>query len=179
VLSREAAASFLARGASPGEHAQEIPEPRSRDRFYMAHTYTLNITHCVFSTKGRLPLILKPSTTWDTLRRVAANGGLHVRAIGGTSNHVHILLELPSTRTIADVLREIKANSSARIRKSIPKFAWQDGYGAISVSPSAVRNVINYIGHQAEHHSKQSFEDEYLSILERAGVKYDPEYVFD
>ncbi len=145
----------------------------------MAHTYTLNITHCVFSTKGRLPLIVEPPAAWDILRRVAANGGVHVRAIGGTSNHVHILLDLPSIRTIADVLREIKANSSARIRKSIAKFAWQDGYGAISVSPSAVPNVIGYIDHQAEHHSRQSFEDEYLSILERAGVKFDPEYVFD
>lgn len=145
----------------------------------MAHTYTLNITHCVFSTKGRLLLLTDPPVSWDILRRVAANANLHVRAIGGTSNHVHVLLDLPSTRTIADVLRELKANSSARIRKSIPKFAWQDGYGAISVSPSAVRNVISYINHQQEHHSRHSFEDEYLSILERAGVKYDSEYVFD
>lgn len=70
----------------------------------MAHTYTLNIMHCVFSTKGRLPLITGPSETWDILRRVAANAGFHVRAIGGTSNHVHLLLDVPSTRTIADVL---------------------------------------------------------------------------
>ena len=145
----------------------------------MAHTYTLNIMHCVFSTKRRLPLIASPPQTWDVLRRVTANGDLHVRAIGGTSNHVHILLDLPSTRTIADVLREIKANSSARLRRQTRKFGWQDGYGAISVSPSAVRNVISYINHQPEHHSKQSFEDEYLSILDRAGVRYDPEYVFD
>jgi putative transposase len=145
----------------------------------MAHTYALNITHCVFSTKGRLALIPEPPAAWDILGRVSANADLHVHAIGGTPNHVHLLLDLPSTRTIADVLRELKTNSSARIRRAIPKFAWQDGYGAISVSPSAVRNVINYIGHQAEHHSKQSFEDEYLSILERAGVKYDPEYVLD
>ena len=145
----------------------------------MAHTYTLNLVHCVFSTKGRLPLILKPATTWDTLRRVAANGGLHVRAIGGTSNHVHILLDLPSTRAIADVLRELKANSSARIRKSTAGFAWQDGYGAISVSPSAVPAVIRYINRQPEHHSHRTFEDEYLSILNRAGMQYAPEYVLD
>ena len=145
----------------------------------MAHTYTLNIVHCVFSTKGRLPLIADPCQNWDILRRVAANADLHVRAVGGTSNHVHLLLDLPSTRASADVLRELKANSSTRLRRKTAKFAWQDGYGAISVSPSAVRNVISYINHQAEHHSRQTFEDEYLSILDRAGVKYDPEYVFD
>ena len=145
----------------------------------MAHTYTLNITHCVFSTKGRLPLIEEPPKIWDILRRVTANSHLSLRAVGGTSNHVHLLFDLPSTRTIADVLREIKANSSARIRRVSPKFSWQDGYGAISVSPSAVWNVIGYINRQQQHHAKHSFEDEYLAILERAGVKYDPQYVFD
>jgi REP element-mobilizing transposase RayT len=145
----------------------------------MAHTYTVNIQHCVFSTKARLPLIEDPQAIWDTLRRVAANAGLHIRAIGGTTNHVHVLLDLPTTRTIADVLRELKSNSSARIRKDIPRFAWQDGYAAISVSPSAMRNVISYINHQQQHHAKRSFEDEYLAILERAGVKYNPQYLFD
>jgi len=110
---------------------------------------------------------------------VGANAKLHVRAVGGTSNHVHVLFDLPSTRTIADVLRELKANSSARMRRQTRKFSWQDGYGAISVSPSAVRNVISYITHQAEHHARHSFEEEYLAILERAGVMYDPQYVFD
>jgi hypothetical protein len=60
----------------------------------------LNIVHSVFSTKGRLPLIAAPSATWDIPRRVAANA-LHIRAIGGTSNHVQLLLDLPSTRTVA------------------------------------------------------------------------------
>jgi putative transposase len=155
-----------------------IREPRSGDPT-MAHSYTLNIVHCVFSTKGRLPLIADPLKSWDLLRRVAANTGLHVRAIDGTSNHVHMLIEIPSTRAIAEVLRELKANSSARIRKSMPGFAWQDGYGAISVSPSAVPSVIRYINHQEEHHSTRTFEDQYISILDRAGVKYSPEYVLD
>jgi putative transposase len=145
----------------------------------MAHTYTLNLVHCVFSTKGRLPLISEPSKLWDLLRRVAANSNLRTVAIGGTSNHVHILIEIPSTRTIADVLRELKANSSARMRKVTSGFAWQDGYGAISVSPSAVPAVIRYINRQQEHHSSRTFDDEYISIMTRAGVKYEPAYVLD
>ena len=145
----------------------------------MAYTYTLNLVHCVFSTKGRLPLIADPPHSWDILRRVAANADLHIRSIGGTSNHVHVLLDLPSTRSIADVLRELKANSSARIRRQTTKFAWRDGYRAVSVSPSALRSVVGYISHQNVHHSRQSFENEYLSILDRAGVKCHPQYVFD
>ena len=145
----------------------------------MAHTYSLNLVHCVFSTKGRLPLIENPPQLWTTLRAVARNAQINVLAIGGTANHVHLLLEMPKTRSIADVMRELKANSSARLRRLSPGFAWQDGYGAISVSPTAVKAVSRYIEQQEEHHRGWSFEEEYVGILERAGLKYDSEYVFD
>jgi REP element-mobilizing transposase RayT len=100
-------------------------------------------------------------------------------AAGGTQNHVHLLLHIPKTRTIADVMRELKANSSARLRKSNAGFSWQDGYSAISVSPTAVGAVIRYINGQAEHHRKQPFEHEYVAILDRAGIEYDPRYLLD
>lgn len=145
----------------------------------MAHTYSLNLVHCVFSTKGRLPLIHDRAHLWTTLRNVSRNAQINVAAIGGTSNHVHLLIEVPKTRTIADIMRELKANSSARLRRSMPMFAWQDGYGAISVSPTAVKAVIQYIERQEEHHRSRTFEQEYVNILERAGVKYDPEYLLD
>jgi len=145
----------------------------------MAHTYTLNFIHCVFSTKGRLPLIQDRPRLWAILRAVAQNAHINLLAIGGTANHVHVLLEMPKTKTIADVLRELKANSSARMRKSSAAFAWQDGYGAISVSPTAVEPVKRYIERQDVHHRACSFEQEYVAILERAGVPYDAEYVLD
>jgi hypothetical protein len=75
-----------------------------------------------------------------------------------------LLLDLPSTCTIADVPRELRVNSSARFRRLTARFAWQEAYDAISVSPSAVQSVISYVSHQPEHHSRQSFEDEYLAI---------------
>ena len=145
----------------------------------MAHTYSLNLVHCVFSTKGRLPLIRDRAHLWTTLRNVGRNAQINVVAIGGTSNHVHLLIEVPKTRTIADIMRELKANSSARLRRSMPMFAWQDGYGAISVSPTAVKAVARYIERQEEHHRSRTFEQEYVNILDRAGVKYDPEYLLD
>jgi REP element-mobilizing transposase RayT len=145
----------------------------------MAHTYTLNLVHCVFSTKGRLPIMHNPALVWETLRAVAKNSQINVLAVGGTSNHVHILLDMPKTCALADVIRDLKANSSARIQRSVAAFAWQDGYGAISVSPSGVDAVVSYIEHQDEHHRSRSFEREYVAILEKSGVPYDSKYVFD
>ncbi len=145
----------------------------------MAHTYSVNLVHCVFSTKGRLPLIPEPGKLWAVMRMVATRAQINVLAIGGTTNHVHMLLSVPSRRTLADVMRELKANSSQRMHQRWPKFAWQDGYGAISVSPTAIKAVTQYIEYQADHHARTPFEDEYIAMLERAGVRYDPEYVLD
>ena len=145
----------------------------------MAHTYSVLFVHCVFSTEGRLPLIAEPEKLWSILRTVASHGKISLLAIGGTTNHVHMLMAVPSTRTLADVMRELKANSSHRMHQRWPKFAWQDGYGAISVSPTAIKAVTQYIEHQREHHTRMPFEEEYVAILQRAGVQYDPEYVLD
>lgn len=145
----------------------------------MANTYDINLVHCVFGTKGRLPLIREPERAWTLLHAVARNALIDVLAVGGTNNHLHLLLRLPKTRSLADVMRELKANSSLRIRKSLPSFAWQDGYGAISVSPSGIHAVTQYIAHQEEHHRRKSFEEEYVEILDRAGVTYDSKYVLD
>jgi len=104
---------------------------------------------------------------------------INLLAVGGTVNHVHLLISIPSTRTVSEVVRDVKANSSLRIRRWNRVFSWQDGYGSMSVSPTAIPSVIRYIEHQQEHHRARSFEDEYVSILDKAGVKYDPEFVFD
>jgi REP element-mobilizing transposase RayT len=145
----------------------------------MANTYSIHLVHCIFSTKERMPLMTEPAKFWATLRAVALDSRIRIHAAGRTSNHIHALLEVPKTRAVADVVRELKADSSARIRMSKPIFAWQTGYGSISVSPSAISSVARYIKHQEEHHRTVTFEQEYLSILDRAGVKYDPKYVFD
>jgi len=145
----------------------------------MAHTYNVNYIHCVFSTKHRLPLIHEPARAWATIREVARASKIKVLAVGGTANHVHLLISVPSTRSVSEVVRELKCNSSLRIRKSNRLFSWQNGYESISVSPSAIKAVQRYIDCQEAHHAKRSFEEEYTAILEHVGVKYDPEYVFD
>ena len=127
----------------------------------MAHTYNLNYAHCVFSTKRRLPLILEPPKVWATVRQVARVSKIKLLAVGGTTNHIHLLVSVPSTRSVSDVVRDLKCNSSLRIRKWNRVFSWQDGYGTVSVSPSAIASVQRHIERQEAHHAKLSFEEEY------------------
>ena len=102
-------------------------------------------------------------------------------AIGGMPDHIHFVAPLPKTIAIADFVRAIKAESSKWIKKLGPTyscFAWQDGYGAFSVSPTNLPNVVRYIGNQAVHHTTKSFEDEYKMFLDAYGVLYEERYVF-
>src|ERR1035438_4920632 len=124
----------------------------------MAHTYNLNYVHCVFSTKRRLPLITDPEKVWDTIRKVASAGKITLFAVGGMADHIHLLVSIPATRTVSEVVRDLKCNSSLRIRKWSRLFSWQNGYASISVSPSAISSVRAYIDRQELHHRSRSFE---------------------
>ena len=144
----------------------------------MARTYVLNYVHCVFATKQRRAMIKDPAAIWAYIRGIARNCQFDLLAIGGTDNHIHLLLALPAGRNLSDIMRDIKANSSRIIRMTNRLFAWQDGYAGVSVSPSQVANVKAYIANQAEHHRTRRFEDEYLALLKRAGANFDPEDIF-
>ncbi len=146
----------------------------------MAHSYVSSVFHIVFSTKERQPLIgaeLQPRL-WNYLAAIARNHGVHVLAVGGTENHVHILLVLPTDANLADVVRTLKCNSSRWVRETSRLFAWQEGYGGFSVSPSQIDRVGKYVANQAEHHRRRSFEDEFLAMLEAAGVRFERDQVF-
>ena len=106
--------------------------------------------------------------------------GSKVIRVGGTEDHVHVLLMFAKTETIAHIVEEMKRNSSRWVKSLSPryeKFAWQGGYAAFSVSQSKVETVVNYIGNQKEHHKRQSFHDEYLQFLKLYGIEYDEKYV--
>ncbi len=143
----------------------------------MSRSYVLNYVHCVFATKGRSQLIRNPETLWAYLRGIARNCGFDILAVGGTANHVHILLSLPPKRNLVDLMRDLKANSSRFMKAEVNGFAWQDGYSAISVSPSQLDTVKRYLASQAEHHRKSTFDDEYLALLRKAGAKYERDFV--
>ena len=100
-------------------------------------------------------------------------------SIGGASDHVHLLIGLRATHRLADVLRELKAVSSGWVHNEIGDrgFAWQEGYGAFTVSASQREEVRRYIERQEEHHRTRTFRDEYLELLRRSGVEFDERYL--
>ena len=143
----------------------------------MAHTYTLNLIHVVFSTKNRVPMIRDLAGLTKNLRGIARNRNLEVLAAGGTSNHVHLLLRVSPTRALSEAVRDLKANSSRYMSEIGGRFAWQDGYAGISVSPSQVPTLRAYIENQEKHHAKRTYEEELRALLDKAGVKYEKEYL--
>jgi putative transposase len=146
----------------------------------MAHSYVSSIFHVVFSTRERVPLIradLQPRV-WNYLAGIARNHGIHVLAVGGTEDHVHLLMVIPADAKLSDAVRTLKANSSRWVREINPLFGWQEGYGAFSVSPSQLDRVKQYIDNQPAHHRRRSFEDEFLAMLQAANMHFERDQVF-
>ncbi len=102
----------------------------------MGHAYSSNFVHCVFSTKDRAPLIDNPEHLWAYISGIATNHHIPVLTIGGMQDHAHLLVVLPATITLSDLINKMKSNSSRWMSERGVSFAWQKGYGAFSVSPS-------------------------------------------
>jgi putative transposase len=150
----------------------------------MANTYTALHYHIVFSTKGRRPWIRQEieQRIWEYLGGIARANDLKPIKIGGIEDHIHVLLGTPPTIAVSKIVQLIKGGSSGWIHETFPElrdFAWQDGYGAFTVSKSALPDVTTYIANQREHHGTRTFEEEYLAMLVLNGVEYDKKYVLD
>ncbi|MGH9491886.1 MAG: IS200/IS605 family transposase [Terriglobales bacterium] len=146
----------------------------------MSHAYSRNHLPIIFGTKGRRANI-KPAVQehlWAYIRGIARNYKMDLEAIGGTDNHVHLLLVLPPKLSLADAIRAIKANSSKWMNENGHPFSWQIGYAAFSVSESLREAVVEYIRNQPEHHKKRTFEQEFLALLKKHGIVADPGQVF-
>ena len=146
----------------------------------MAHKYPNILIHLVFSTKERRDLIpiQLHALLWKYLAGIGRNHNIPVFCAGGTANHVHLLIALPSDVTVAKAVQVLKANSSRWIGEHGIAFAWQEGYGAFSVSASHAPVVRKYIEHQPQHHAKSTYEDEFLTLLKKTGVGFEPDQVF-
>ena len=100
-------------------------------------------------------------------------------AIGGVSDHVHLLVGLRSTHRLDYFIRDVKSSSSEWVHVELEKkFEWQTGYGAFSVSPNAMDQVKRYVLNQEEHHRRKTFQEEYLELLKLSGVEYDERYLW-
>jgi putative transposase len=146
----------------------------------MAHKFPNILIHCVFSTKGRQDLIpgeMLPRL-WKYFTGIGRNHGIPVLAAGGISNHSHLLISLPADVPVAKAVQVLKANSSRWLHELGLEFAWQEGYGAFSVSSSNVSAVKDYIEHQAERHRGRSYEAEFEAMIRKAGMQFDVKDAF-
>ena len=140
----------------------------------MSHSFTQLTYHIVFATKHRRPLIdesIEPQLYAALEGIIRDQDGIPLE-VNGMPDHVHVLARLSPTRAVSDVLRMLKATSSARTTETMPEFGWQNGYAAFTVSRSNVDAVRRYIRDQKRHHAKKSFMGEFRQLLELHG--YDP-----
>jgi putative transposase len=173
----------LAGGASHRCSDINSSEPRQgRGRsICMSSTHLSLHYHIVFGTKNHEPTI---QPEWRGALHAYLGGIIRTangfpESIGGVADHVHLLIGLRATHCLADVLRDLKAVSSGWIHDEIgaPRFGWQEGYGAFTVSPSQRETVRRYIEQQPEHHRTRTFREEYLELLRRSGVEFDERYL--
>ncbi len=150
----------------------------------MANTYSNLFYHIVFSTKGRVDFIDQQieNRVWAYIGGIARKHDMTALHVGGIETHIHALIMAKPSIAPSQIAQWLKGESSKWIHEEFPelsKFGWQDGYGIFSVSKSQAPDVIEYIRNQREHHQKQNFQDEYISLLKLHGIDYDERYVFD
>lgn len=142
------------------------------------------LLHIIFSTKDRVPHLsagIRPDLH-AYLAGTVRDLGCECYRVGGTADHVHLAIQLPRTLTVAKVIEILKSSSSKWIKTKSPaleNFAWQRGYGAFSISHTHLDLLIQYIDGQEEHHQKVAFQEEYLALLKKLGVKHDKQYLWD
>ena len=148
----------------------------------MAQSLGKVLVHVVFSTKNRRRIIGPESrgALHGYLAAVVRDIGCDSLRIGGTDDHVHALVSLARTRSVADLVQAMKGQSSKWMKeeRGVPMFSWQAGYGAFSIGASQVEALTRYIERQEEHHRRGSFQDELRAFLHRYGVQYDERFIW-
>jgi len=149
----------------------------------MANTFSQIYIQTVFAVSGRLSLITQDfkEELHKYIAGIVRNKGQKLISINGMADHLHILIGLRPAMALANLVRDIKSDSSDwvnRRRLARGKFAWQEGYGAFSYGHSQLDTIIRYIQNQEKHHKRRSFKDEYLTLLRQFQIEFKEEYVF-
>ena len=147
----------------------------------MANTFHALNLHCIFCTKNRAPFLTPEIQVrlWPLMGGIARQSHIAPRCIGGMSDHVHLLLSMPTSVSVAKAMQLIKGGSSGWLAKTFPSlrnFAWQEGYAAFGVSCSHIEEVVLYIQNQEEHHRTKTFREEYLAFLDKHKISYEEKY---
>lgn len=148
----------------------------------MPHSFTSLHYHIVFGTRDHLPVLADyfAERLYGYIIGIIRTRGGVVVSIGGVADHLHILARLDQNSALADVMRELKSVSSRWARETFvdqSAFAWQEGYGAFTVSTAGVPRVKAYIDRQVEHHRQVTFREELVEFLQCHGIEYDDRYV--
>jgi REP element-mobilizing transposase RayT len=150
----------------------------------VSNTYSNLLFHVVFSVKQRRPLIANDlkERLYSYICGIARQNGVIIIVIGGTNDHIHILLSCKPDVLLSKIMQYIKGGSSKWVHDNFSDlkiFSWQEGYGAFTVSSSMKEIVKGYINNQEEHHKKMNFEEEYLELLKRNDIEFEPKYLFN
>lgn len=150
----------------------------------MAGTYSRIHIQVVFAEKGRDNLLLKPwrEEVFKYMAGIINEKGQKSIIVNGVTDHVHVFVGLKPSVALADLVRDVKNNSSNFINKKRfvqGRFSWQEGYGAFSYSYSQLGTVYKYILHQEEHHREKTFKEEYLEFLRKFEIEHDEKYLFE
>ena len=140
--------------------------------------------HLIFSTKDRFPFLKDDirERVHGYLATVLRDMGSPFVVVGGVDDHIHILFDMGRIHPAKDFVEQVKRESSKfvkTLRPNLDKFYWQSGYDIFSVSPTHRESVVLYINNQEEHHLKTSFQVEYRDFLNRYGIEFDEQYVWD
>lgn len=143
--------------------------------------YTQLLYHIVFRTKSSRPTILLKNERlmYHYIFKTCESLGCVTLRIGGMPDHIHILVSIPATVTIAQFVEKIKVSSSKRFKLSeeFPDFeGWASGYAALTYAFGDKETVINYIKNQKEHHRSVTFSDEYRKLISDAGIPINNDY---
>lgn len=150
----------------------------------MANTYTQLNFHVVFAVKGREGILnsaLRPEL-FKYISGILTNTGQFSLAVNGYKDHVHMFFEMSPSKSLSEIVRIVKSNSSKWINENRlveGKFSWQEGYGGFSYSRSQRDDVIRYIMNQEKHHQETTFREEYLSILRAFEINFNESYIFE
>ena len=149
----------------------------------MAGTFSQIYIQYVFAVKGRENLLQKPwrDEVFKYMAGIIKGKNQKPIIVNGVEDHVHVFVGIKPSMAISDLVRDIKNNSSKFINEQNlikGKFSWQEGYGAFSYAHSQIENVFQYIANQEEHHKKETFQEEYLDLLEKFDIEFNEKYLF-
>jgi len=150
----------------------------------MANTFSQIYIQTVFAIENRQSLIT-PAFKEDLYKYITGivrNQGQKLIAINGVEDHVHLLIGLKPVMALADLVRDIKSDSTIYVNEKRfvkGRFNWQEGYGAFSYGHSQLNRIIRYIQNQEAHHKKRSFKSEYMTLLRKFDIAFEEKYVFN